>query len=105
MTGVTRNTGLTFISLDGSDVTVEGQVNVTGGTRWEARANIASTGDINTADASQKAAYNMLSTVLREMKSQFTAADQYTGRKTNLVARVPGMHNVKPKTEAQAAQQ
>ena len=59
--------------------------------------------NIETASAKQKASYQMLSAVLENMKRQFSEADQYTGRETRLTPTRPGMHNVKPKTEAEAA--
>ena len=60
--------------------------------------------NIETADKEAKASYKMLSAVLENMKAQFGAGDEYTGKPTYLVSTKPGLQNVKRKTEAQGAQ-
>ena len=59
---------------------------------------------LETATGEQRDAHKILSGVLERMKAQFPAADRSTGRKTKLIDTRPGMQNIKPKTEAEAAQ-
>ncbi|MAG94904.1 MAG: arylsulfatase [Planctomycetaceae bacterium] len=59
--------------------------------------------DIKTARENAKASHKMLSAVLEDMKTQFSAGDQYTGKSTNLLSTKPGLQNVRRKTEAKGA--
>ena len=59
--------------------------------------------NISIAGKNAVASHRMLSAVLEEMKTQFAAGDQYTGKSTHLLSTRPGIQNVRRKTEGKGA--
>lgn len=59
--------------------------------------------DVETASEEAQASYEMLSEVLRDLKSQFAAGDRYTGKPTRLLATEPGTHENNRKAKSRAA--
>ena len=62
---------------------------------------------ISLASATEEAkeSHRMLAAVLEDMKSQFAAGDEYTGKPTKLLSTKPGLQNVARRSESEAAQQ
>lgn len=59
--------------------------------------------DIETASEEAQASYAMMSEVLEDLKSQFAAGDQYTGKTTVLLSTKPGSQDNKRKAKRKAA--